>query len=305
MTSTDAPARSEQPGGRSGSRPSRGPAGGPRTRPRRRSPGWVPNQHGAWAMLVVPYTLGAIGLLRTSASGPREWAVLLLLFATWFLGYFAFHAASLWPKARPRRRPTFVRPLTTYAAITAVTGLATLALAPRLLWWAPVYGVLTGLTMLLVRGGDERSVSSGLLTTGAAGLMAATAQAWTPAEATADHWALAAVCGTYFFGTVLYVKTLIRERGKPVWVWISGAYHLALVAACVVLAAAGGLPGAADWGRGAWVVWAVFFLIVAARAVLVPVLGPLAGRTVTPMQAGIGESVASAVLAAIVLVLWF
>lgn len=220
---------------------------------RHRNDGWVPQQHGAWAMLVVPYLLGAIGLVRSGGTGPREWVVLPLLFVTWMIGYFTFNAATLWLKARPRRRPAFVRPILTYGAVTAVAGLAVLALAPRLLWWAPVYGLLTGVTFLLVHRGDERSVPSGLLTTAAASLMAATTQAWTPAEATADHWALAGVCGTYFFGTVLYVKTLIRERGKPAWVWVSGAYHLALVAACAALAAAGGLPGAADWGRGAWV----------------------------------------------------
>lgn len=49
----------------------------------------------------------------------------------------------------------------------------------------------------------------------------------------------------------------------------------------------------------------MFFLVIAARAVLVPVLGPLAGRTVTPKQAGIGEAVASTVLGLLTLALWF
>lgn len=271
---------------------------------RHRNDGWVPQQHGAWAMLVVPYVLGAIGLIRAGGTGPREWALLPLLFVTWMTGYFAFNAASLWLKARPRRRPAFVRPLATYGAVTAAAGLATLALVPRLLWWAPVYGLLTGVTFVLIHRGDERSVSSGLLTTVAASLMAATVQAWTPAEATADHWGLAGVCAAYFFGTVLYVKTLIRERGKPAWVWASGGYHGALVVACAALAAAGGLPGAVDWGRGAWVVWAVFFLAMTARGFLVPVLGPLRGRAVTPRQAGIGEAVASTVIAVLALALW-
>ncbi|MBK5250875.1 MAG: YwiC-like family protein, partial [Actinomycetales bacterium] len=29
-------------------------------RRRRRGPGWVPNQHGAWAMLIVPFAVGAL-----------------------------------------------------------------------------------------------------------------------------------------------------------------------------------------------------------------------------------------------------
>lgn len=259
-----------------------------------RNDGWVPQQHGAWAMLVVPYLLGAVAAVRSGLDGPRDVAVLLLLFVTWFAGYFTFNAGSLWLKSRqPRRRRQFVRPLATYSTVTAVAGLATLALAPRLLWWVPIYLLVTGVTLVLVQRGDERSVSSGLLTTVAASLMAATVQARTPAEATADDWSLVAVCAAYFFGTVLYVKTLIRERGKPRWVWISGGYHLAVVVACLVLAAAG--------RGGVWLVWAVFFSAVAARAVLVPVLGPLRGRRVTPRQAGIGEAVASVVLVVVAL----
>lgn len=83
---------------------------------RHRNDGWVPQQHGAWAMLVVPYLLGAIGLVRSGGTGPREWVVLPLLFVTWMIGYFAFNAATLWLKARPRRRPAFVRPILTYGA---------------------------------------------------------------------------------------------------------------------------------------------------------------------------------------------
>lgn len=286
-----------------------------------RNDGWVPQQHGAWAMLVVPYLLGTVAAVRSGLDGPRDVAVLLLLFVTWFAGYFTFNAESLWLKSRQPRRRHFVRPLATYSTVTAVAGLATLALAPRLLWWAPIYLLVTGVTLALVRRGDERSVSSGLLTTVAASLMAATVQARTPAVATADAWSLVAVCAAYFFGTVLYVKTLIRERGKPRWVWISGGYHVAVVVACLVLAAAGGSAGltgggdglagggltgtgaAAGWGGGAWLVWAVFFAAVAARAVLVPVLGPLRGRRVTPKKAGIGEAVASVVLVAVALLL--
>ena len=66
----------------------------------RRAPGWIPNQHGAWAMLATPLLVGIL------ASRPT-WAHLPLT-AFWFLGYFAFFAAGLWLKAAPARRARYL-----------------------------------------------------------------------------------------------------------------------------------------------------------------------------------------------------
>jgi hypothetical protein len=52
----------------------------------RRGPGWVPNQHGAWAMLVTPLLVGVL------AAGPS--AVHLPLAPLWFAGYLAFSAVT-------------------------------------------------------------------------------------------------------------------------------------------------------------------------------------------------------------------
>ena len=83
--------------------------------PRKRNPGWVPNQHGAWAMLVVPFAMGAF--LRVRDGEP--WFFLVPLFACWMLGYFAFNAASGWLKAPAKRRHQWVKPLGVYGALSA------------------------------------------------------------------------------------------------------------------------------------------------------------------------------------------
>src|SRR5690606_29814185 len=78
--------------------------------PMRRPPGWVPNQHGAWAMLVLPVAVGAL------RAGPR-WDHLHLLVA-WLVAYLAFFAAGTW--LRSRRRARYRPALVTYAAAAAV-----------------------------------------------------------------------------------------------------------------------------------------------------------------------------------------
>ena len=105
---------------------------------RRRPPRWVPNQHGAWAMLAVPYLLGAILRLR---SGEPAW-FLVPLFVCWLAGYVAFYNASGWLKAPARRRPAWVRPTLVAGGVAVASGLATLAaVAPA--WWVLFFAVTT------------------------------------------------------------------------------------------------------------------------------------------------------------------
>ena len=66
----------------------------------RRMPAWVPKQHGAWAMLVVPYLAGLLVRVHDGAGVP---AFAYPLFGFWLAGYFAFNAASTWLKAAPSK----------------------------------------------------------------------------------------------------------------------------------------------------------------------------------------------------------
>lgn len=249
-----------------------------------RSTGWVPNQHGAWAMLVVPFVAGVVLRARDAALAPH----LVPLFAFWMVAYFAFHAASQWLKAPPKRRPGFVRPTVTYAAIAAALGLLTLALAGwGILGWAPFYLPLLVPALWLAAQRHERATIGGALTIAAACLMALVARYDSPAELASDPGArtsllTAALLFAYFFGTVLYVKTNIRERGNPRFLAASIAWHAAVTIACGVLALTLGWP----W----W--WAAFFGVTTVRSVVVPRRRP----AMTAKQIGIVEAVLSTVL---------
>ena len=97
---------------------------------RKRSPGWVPNQHGAWAMLIVPYVVGLVAAVADSRFTLAD----VTLFGFWMVGYFAFFATSLWLKSR--RKARYFPPVRAYAVGSAVLGLLTLALQPSLWSWA-------------------------------------------------------------------------------------------------------------------------------------------------------------------------
>ncbi|MBK8461774.1 MAG: YwiC-like family protein [Nigerium sp.] len=243
----------------------------------RKRAGWVPDQHGAWSMITLPFAIGLIEAVRAGVSG--SWTA--TLFAFWLLGYFAFNAASGWLKAPPRRRPPFAKPLATYVIASAVAGLATVLLGGwGMAWWAVVYVPLLLPALWLASRRRERATLGGALTIAAASLMLLVVRFPDPVtllDAGADAvrpLLLAGAMFAYFFGTVLYVKTNIRERGSRPFLIASIGWHAGATVAASALASAGPLP----W----W--WAGFFLITTVRAADVP------RRVWTPRRIGFLEA---------------
>lgn len=249
--------------------------------------GWVPNQHGAWAMLVGPAGIGVA--LRASHGSPR-WTVPLL--ACWVIGYFAFHASSLVIKAAPRRRRRYLPPALTYALACLGCGLTTLLLGGwALLEWVPVYVVLLGAALWLTARHRERSLASGVATVTAACLMFAivrwdTPSTWVDAGRSRDG-VVGMLVWLYFLGTLVYVKTMIRERGRRTWLIGSLVWHVLCLGAAIALVAAG---MCSPW-------WPVVFGLGLIRAAGAPAI---AARGVRLSPAAVG--MAEAVLVALVIV---
>lgn len=210
-------------------------------------------------MVLVPFLLGWIDAWRAGTAG---WAhVTLLVF--WLLGYCAFHAASGWLKSPRARRSRYVAPLVTFVGFSGVFGVVTLVLAgPGLLWWVLVFLPLVVPALWLASRRKERATIGGLLTVVAAALMVPVARYLYPQPF--DDWpavaATASLIGGYFFGTVLFVKTNIRERGSRAYLIASVTYHVVLLLASTVLAWA----GLVAW----W--WVPLLAFVLARAIVVP-----------------------------------
>lgn len=270
----------------------------PAARRRRRGPGWVPQQHGAWAMLIAPPAVGAL------AVGPR-WEHGLLV-AAWLVGFCAYNAAGLWLKAS--RRPRWLPPVRLYGLVTAVLAGLLVAAAPAVLTWAAVYVPLLAASLAYSARRDDRSLANDLLAVTAAGLMTVVAagvpvavraadeqvRVWLPGAGDGRAWALAAVLVAYFAGTVLYVKTMIRERGNRAMLRSSVLLHAALPV--VLLGCAALVPAL----RAVLPVptLAVLLALLAVRAVVVPLRWP----TATPKTVGVGEVVATTALVVVLLV---
>ncbi|MDO5726692.1 MAG: YwiC-like family protein [Bowdeniella nasicola] len=239
-----------------------------RTKKRRRgrsNSGWVPQHHGAWAMITLPPIAGML------IGGPRLSHLPLL--ALWWVGYFFFFAASLWLKSR--RKARYFPPVRTYGIITIILGIIVLAVTPWLVVWVLWFAPLIAISLWLVLHRRERSVTNDLVTIIAACLMTLVAfdaslrpdpwwasaiydpagvlyptvwepsLSWggTPVTTQGWAWRVGAVLFVYFFGTVPHVKALIRERDNPWFTFASILYHLLALVGAAVMVTRGWWPG--------------------------------------------------------------
>lgn len=228
---------------------------------------WIPNQHGAWAMLIAPVAVGAL------AGGPNPWHLALLL--CWLAAFCLNFFASLSIKSRKPKR--YARQLLAYAIAVAVFGIPLVVhdvnVLRMLVAAVPAFAVNIG---FVLRRNERAWVNDvvGVALAGVVGFGAFLLGSKPDNDAHAFH-AVLAVC-LYFVGTVVYVKTLIRERGSKGWLQTSYAYHGVLLALTVA---------------GGWWVAAVVASLLLARAIVVP------GRGWTPKRVGLTEIIATLAVA--------
>jgi hypothetical protein len=232
---------------------------------------WLPRQHGAWAMLLVPLLLGV------AASRPDPWQLVLTLAAV--AGHLWSSALQAW--TRGRRPPAYLPPLTTYGMAFATLGLLLAATFPPLVLSLVVI-VPTGLVVFRgARPGTPRDLADSLAQVAQA-LVLVPAAAIVSGDFAADQVVpYTVVAAVYLVGTVLVVRSVLRERGNDAFVALSIGFHaVAFIVAAVLL----------PWP------YAVLAIGLTVRAGLLPFVqrrragGP---HPLRPIQVGMVEIVAS------------
>jgi hypothetical protein len=192
-------------------------------------------------MLVVPYLLGVL-------SAGRSWLQLPLLVA-WLGGYLLSYYLFL---AMKTRRVSRVRPqLLVYSAVAAPAAVVVLLGRPELLAYAPVYAALFGLNAWYAWRRSERALVNDLASVleGCLMVLVAAGAAGVGPDAVLGPFLVALL---YFVGTVLYVKTMIRERGERGYLVASVGYHAVAVLPATVLAWPLAVPFGWFLTRAAW-----------------------------------------------------
>ncbi|HYO41990.1 MAG TPA: YwiC-like family protein [Candidatus Limnocylindrales bacterium] len=244
------------------------------TRPSRPIAGhrlWIPRQHGAWAMLLLPVLLGV------AASTPHTWQLAVAGVA--LAAYLGSATAQTW--SRTRRPPEYRLPIAVYGSVAAVLAVLLLARYPEL----AVAGLVVVPTGIIVfRGaqpGTRRDLANSLLQV-VQSLVLVPVTAWVSGDWDLPRvLAYTGVAAGYQLGVVLVVRSVLRERGNGAFAGLSAGFHLALVAV------------AAIWLPLPYVLLAAG---LTARAIALPIAqrrmarGP---RPLRPVHVGVVEIVAS------------
>jgi hypothetical protein len=216
----------------------------------------IPPQHGAWAFLVVPVLVG----FAVAGASPAGWLLLAAWICAYPVGYYLGRALTArvrrgsWSRLARRERSRAIP----WAVLTAVLGLPLVVTRPWLLAVAGLLAVLwaAGLAVAARRG--ERSLANDLMLVAQAtvALPLTVAVVAGPSALTGDlarpTLQATVIIAAYLAGSVLHVKSLLREAGNV-------GFHRANVVWHGVLALGAGLVTA-------W--WLVGLLPALARSVL-------------------------------------
>jgi hypothetical protein len=240
---------------------------------------WAPHQHGAWAMLALPILVG----IAASRFVPEQ----LLLAGTAVAAYLASATLQAWLGAL--RRPSYVPSIAAYGAATALLGIPLLALEPRLLLVAIVVVPAGAVTLAAARPGTPRELVLSLAHVAQASVLAPAAMLLAGETNTTVLGAATAIVAAEMTGSVLVVRSVIRERDNVSFAIRSIGYHVV-----ITLAAAVALPWA----------YAALAAFLTARAAALPLARRRLAETrrgLRPVHVGVIGAVASIALVAVAL----
>jgi len=181
---------------------------------------YIPKQHGAWAMLILPLLFGVI------ASAPA-WQH-ALLFVAWLLSYLFAYAALQW--VRTKRKTVWLAPLRLYGGLLLPVGAALLILEPELLPLLPLAAPFVLVNLYYAKRNRERAFLNDLAAVILFSLMTFAAFRVGDGADAGLAFELFALSVLYFTGTIFYVKTMIREKGSRAFYRYSVLYHAAFLA---------------------------------------------------------------------------
>lgn len=200
----------------------------------------IPQQHGAWAFLAVPLLVGLVVV---------GWSWLGLIFAAaWVLAYPASYYLGRAVVVRWRRGQWTrlarreLNDAVPWIVMATVPALVLLVIRPWLAWVGLALALAWAVSVWLTRSGHERGASNDLLLVAQAslavpimwGIVNDSSTLGVGVGGSAAAWWAALVCLLFFTGSVLHVKSLIREADDRRWAVASRVYALACLATAAI-----------------------------------------------------------------------
>lgn len=230
---------------------------------------FLPKQHGAWAMLIIPFGLGVI-------DGGFLWQH-IPFFVGWLLLYLGAYPMLLLFKMK--KIPFYTKWTLIYMVPALLFLFIPLYLMPTLFYFGLLMIPFFIINAYYTSKNQDRAFMndiSAIFAFSIAGLASSYLGRGTISFETICLVFLPSIL--FFVGCTFYVKTMIREKKNIQFKWISWTYHSLLLAVWFIL--------------GFWIV-AIAYIPSLLRAIF------FYGKPLTPKQIGIYEIVNSAILFAV------
>jgi hypothetical protein len=231
---------------------------------------FLPKQHGAWAMLIIPFWLGVI-------EGGYLWKY-IPFFVGWLLLYLATYPMLLLFKKK--KIPYYTKWTLIYMIPALLLLLIPLLERPTIFYFGLLMIPFFMLNAYYTSKNQDRAFMndiSAIVTFSIAGLASSYLGAGVVTIDTILFPFLTAVL--FFVGCTFYVKTMIREKKNIQFKWISWTYHMIVVVA---------------WLAFGFSIVALAFVPSFLRAIL------FYGKKLSPKQIGIYEIINSAIFFTII-----
>lgn len=222
----------------------------------------IPKQHGAWAMLVIPFTLSMM------AGGSTFWHI--PLFIGWLFLYLATYPLSM--LMRKKKKKNYQKWAIIYSAIALLCLLPLLFVQAKLLYFGLAMIPFFFINMYFAKQNKERAFTNDVIAI-LVFCLGGLASYFLGANAlTKEAWILFIYSFIYFLGVTFYVKAMIREKKNMKYKYYSWGYHLLLPFIALSLGAGWGTVGYVPSVFRAWYLY---------------------GKKVTIMQVGVIEIINS------------
>lgn len=226
---------------------------------------FLPKQHGAWAMLIIPFWLGVI-------EGGFMWKHVPFFFG-WLLLYLATYPMLLLFKKK--KLQFYTKWTLVYMIPSLLLLLIPLLERPTIFYFGLLMIPFFIINAYFTSKNQERAFMNDLSAIFAFSVAGLVSSYLGHGVMNIETLVFAFVTSVLFFvGCTFYVKTMIREKKNTQFKWISWIYHLLLVAVW--------------FGVGFWIV-AMAFIPSLLRAII------FYGKPLSPKQIGIYEIINSAI----------
>lgn len=189
---------------------------------------WIPNQHGAWAMLISPLLVGAISVGTT----PMHLALLVAWLSAYCFNFYLGLTIKAW--RRTDRWSRYRKQQITYLLIAIICTTPIVIQHSDLIVLTPIFVVAFAINLISIRAKNERSWINDLVGVSLAVLVGGVSISLSDQSLNSSQLHMLFMQFLYFAGTIWYVKSMIRDRGSRGMLatsvgWHSAASILALI----------------------------------------------------------------------------